>query len=124
MKNNIENILNLLDELSIVDINSLIEKIKVKYNVEYKISSRDNCEDTKNISVENTKEFSVIIEEIPFDKKISVLKSVKSLTGLGLKESKDLIDKLPCLIKDKLSSESAKLMSDELTNAGAHVKIS
>ncbi len=68
-------------------------------------------------------EFSVILESAPADKKISVIKVVRELTGLGLKEAKDLVEGAPKSVKDGISKEDAEAAKKKLEEQGAKVSI-
>jgi len=67
--------------------------------------------------------FNVILKEFG-DKKIQVIKEVRALTGLGLKEAKDLVDNVPRPVKEGLSKEEAEAAKEQLEAAGAVVEIS
>jgi large subunit ribosomal protein L7/L12 len=73
--------------------------------------------------VEEQTAFDVILEEVPADKKISVLKVVRTLTGLGLKEAKDVVESTPKSIKEGVTKDDAEADKKELEEAGAKVKI-
>jgi len=66
--------------------------------------------------------FNVILKEFG-DKKIQVIKEVRALTGLGLKEAKDLVDNVPKLVKEGLSKEDAEAAKNQLETAGAVVEL-
>ncbi len=66
--------------------------------------------------------FDVILES-PGDKKIQVIKEVRSITGLGLKEAKELVDSAPKAVKEGVSKEEADTLKGQLEGAGATVKI-
>jgi len=68
-------------------------------------------------------EFDLILEEVPADKKIAILKVVRTLTGLGLKEAKDLVEATPKNIKEGASKEDVEAAKKQLEEAGAKVKI-
>lgn len=68
-------------------------------------------------------EFEVTLTEVPADKKIAVLKIVRSVTGLGLKESKDIVDNVPKVVKEAASKEESEKMKAEFEAAGAKVTI-
>jgi len=72
---------------------------------------------------EEKTEFDVSLEEVPADKKIAILKVVRSLTGLGLKEAKDLVESAPKVLKEGTSKDDAEEMKTQLENAGAKVVI-
>ncbi|MCG9885231.1 MAG: 50S ribosomal protein L7/L12 [Cyanobacteria bacterium] len=73
--------------------------------------------------VEEKTEFDVILEEVPADKKIAVLKVVRGLTGLGLKEAKELVESAPKAVKEGASKDDAEAAKKELEEAGAKVAI-
>ena len=71
---------------------------------------------------EEQTEFDVVLESIG-DKKIAVIKAVREITGLGLKEAKGLVDEAPKAIKEKVSEEEANEVKGKLEEAGAGVTI-
>ncbi|CAD5930134.1 50S ribosomal protein L7/L12 [Planktothrix agardhii 1806] len=73
--------------------------------------------------VEEKTEFDVILEEFPADKKIAVLKVVRELTGLGLKEAKDLVEAAPKAVKQATSKDDAENTKKKLEEAGAKASI-
>lgn len=72
--------------------------------------------------VEEQTEFDVVLTAAG-DKKINVVKVVREITGLGLKESKDLVDNAPKPVKEKISKEEAEAIKAKLTEAGASVEV-
>ena len=74
-------------------------------------------------AVEEKTEFDVVLEEVPTDKKIAVLKVVRTLTGLGLKEAKDLVESTPKAVKEAISKDDAEAAKKELEEAGGKVAI-
>ncbi|MGQ9836983.1 MAG: 50S ribosomal protein L7/L12 [Cyanobacteriota bacterium] len=73
--------------------------------------------------VEEQTAFDVILEAVPADKKIAILKVVRELTGLGLKDAKDLVEAAPKAVKEGASKEEANEMKKKLEEAGATVKV-
>src|SRR4028118_796531 len=73
--------------------------------------------------VEEKTEFDVILEDVPADKKIAVLKVVRTLTGLGLKEAKDLVEATPKPVKEAIAKEAAEDAKKQLEEAGAKVSV-
>ncbi|WP_448525094.1 50S ribosomal protein L7/L12 [Parathermosynechococcus lividus] len=73
--------------------------------------------------VEEKTAFDVILEDVPADKKIAVLKVVRSLTGLGLKEAKEVVESTPKAVKEGATKEDAEAAKKELEEAGAKVSI-
>jgi large subunit ribosomal protein L7/L12 len=68
-------------------------------------------------------EFSVILESVPADKKIAVLKIVRELTGLGLKEAKDLVEAAPKAVKEAIAKDAAEDAKKRIEEAGGKVTI-
>ncbi|MCS6947698.1 MAG: 50S ribosomal protein L7/L12 [Steroidobacteraceae bacterium] len=72
---------------------------------------------------EEKTEFTVILKEYPADKKVGVIKVVRELTGLGLKEAKDLVEGVPGTVKEGVSKADSENMKKKLEEAGAKVEI-
>jgi large subunit ribosomal protein L7/L12 len=73
--------------------------------------------------VEEKTEFDVILEEVPADKKIAILKQVRELTGLGLKEAKDLVESTPKPVKEGIAKDAAEDAKKQLEAAGAKATV-
>ncbi|NJK72726.1 MAG: 50S ribosomal protein L7/L12 [Synechococcaceae cyanobacterium SM2_3_60] len=73
--------------------------------------------------VEEQTEFDVILTEVPADKKIAILKEVRGITGLGLKDAKDLVEAAPKTVKEATTKEDAETIKKQLEAAGAKVEI-
>jgi large subunit ribosomal protein L7/L12 len=73
--------------------------------------------------VEEQTEFSVILEEVPADKKIAILKVVRTITGLGLKEAKDLVESTPKPVKEAVAKDAAADIKKQLEEAGAKASV-
>ncbi len=73
--------------------------------------------------VEEKTAFDAVLDEVPADKKIAVLKVVRELTGLGLKEAKDLVESTPKAVKEGVSKDDAEAAKKKLEEAGAKVSI-
>lgn len=74
-------------------------------------------------AAEEQTEFTVTLEEVPADKKIAVLKVVRTITGLGLKEAKDLVEATPKAIKENIKKEEAEDIKKQLEEAGGKVTV-
>ncbi|MEM7553680.1 MAG: 50S ribosomal protein L7/L12 [Cyanobacteria bacterium P01_A01_bin.84] len=72
---------------------------------------------------EEQTEFDVVLEEVPADKKIAILKVVRGITGLGLKEAKELVESAPKAIKEAIAKEAAEDAKKQLEEAGAKVSV-
>lgn len=73
--------------------------------------------------VEEQTEFDVILESVPADKKIAVLKVVRELTGLGLKEAKDLVESAPKPVKEAIAKDAAEAAKKQIEEAGGKVTV-
>lgn len=72
---------------------------------------------------EEKTEFDVVLEEFPSDKKIAVLKVVRALTGLGLKEAKEMVESVPKAIKEAVAKDDAEDAKKQLEEVGAKVSV-
>lgn len=123
----LKNLSNNILTLNFLEINELITELENKLNIEGKsdLFSTNNSEvhDENKISLENPSKIEVILQSIKSDKKISVLKSVKTLLNLGLKESKDIVEKLPYKIKETNILKEAEDLKQQLETAGGVVEL-
>lgn len=72
---------------------------------------------------EEKTEFDVVLEDVPGDKKIAILKVVRAITGLGLKEAKDMVESAPKPIKEAVGKDEAEDVKKKLEEAGAKVSV-
>ena len=73
--------------------------------------------------VEEQTEFAVTLKEYPADKKVTVIKVIREITGLGLKEAKDLVEGVPALVKEGVSKADSDTIKKKLEDAGAKVEV-
>ena len=73
--------------------------------------------------VEEKTEFTVMLDEVPADKKIAVLKVVRTITGLGLKEAKELVESTPKMVQEALSKDAAEDVKKQIEEAGGKVSL-
>lgn len=74
-------------------------------------------------AVEEKTEFDAVLTEVPADKKIAILKIVREITGLGLKEAKDVVEAAPKAIKEGVSKADAEAVKKQIEEAGGKVEI-
>ena len=72
---------------------------------------------------EEKTEFTVSLKEYPADKKVGVIKVIRELTGLGLKEAKDLVEGVPSVVKEGVNKADSESMKKKLEEAGAKVEV-
>ena len=128
MATKVEEIIEQLKSLTLLEAADLVKQIETTFNVSasasvgaISISGPSSAGATQE--VEEKTEFDLILEEVPADKKIAILKVVRTLTGLGLKEAKDLVESTPKNIKESASKEEVEAAKKQLEEAGAKVKI-
>jgi large subunit ribosomal protein L7/L12 len=73
--------------------------------------------------VEEKTEFTVVLKEYPADKKVTVIKVIREITGLGLKEAKDLVEGVPSTVKESVNKADSETMKKKLEDAGAKVEV-
>jgi len=129
MSNKIDNIIEELKSLTLLEAAELVKQIEETFDVDASSVSNTGMvmmpSDTSTSSeeVEEKTEFDVILEEVPAPKKITILKVVRSLTALGLKEAKELVESTPKSIKESISKEDAEEIKSKLEEVGAKVSI-
>jgi len=72
---------------------------------------------------EEQTEFAVTLKEYPADKKVTVIKVIREITGLGLKEAKDLVEGVPSLVKEAVAKADVEVIKKKLEEAGAKVEV-
>nr|YP_009398133.1 ribosomal protein L12 [Gredgaria maugeana]ARW67319.1 ribosomal protein L12 [Gredgaria maugeana] len=130
MSNKIDNIIEELKSLTLLEAAELVKQIEETFGVDTSAVASAGMvmmpSDTNNAAVvelEEKTEFDVILEEVPAPKKITILKVVRSLTALGLKEAKELVESTPKIIKQSISKEDAEEIRSKLEEVGAIVSI-
>ena len=117
-----DDILNAIGQMSVVELADLIEAFKTKFNVTIAAAPAAAAPAAAAAEVEEQTEFAVVLKEIGA-KKIQVIKVVRELTSLGLKEAKDLVDGAPSTVKDGVPKAEAQAMKAKLEEQGATVEL-
>nr|YP_009395875.1 ribosomal protein L12 [Herposiphonia versicolor]ARW64855.1 ribosomal protein L12 [Herposiphonia versicolor] len=130
MSNKIDNIIEELKSLTLLEAAELVKQIEETFDVDASavagagMAMMSSDQSSVNIEeVEEKTEFDVILEDVPAPKKITILKVVRSLTALGLKEAKELVESTPRSIKESVSKEDAEEIKSKLEEVGAKVSI-
>ena len=122
-----DQILEDLKTLTLIEVSDLVEKLEKTFNIDASPAAFAAAPVAAAPAqpVEEAKtEFDVILAEIPAaDKKLGVLKVVRTLTGLGLKEAKDLVESAPKPIKEKVSKTEADGLKKQLEEAGGKITV-
>jgi large subunit ribosomal protein L7/L12 len=126
----IEKIVELIKNLSLLEAFELVKSLEKTFGIDASAYARAAAPaapaagggGTAAAQEEKT-EFDVILESVPADKKLAVLKVVRSITGLGLKEAKDLVESAPKPIKEKASKADADSFKKQVEEAGGKVAL-
>lgn len=118
-----EDILNAIAEMSVMDVVELISAMEEKFGVSAAAAVAAAPAAAGEVAVaEEQTEFDVILTSCG-EKKVNVIKAVRTITGLGLKEAKDLVDSAPAAVKEGASKEEAAVIKTQLEEAGASVEL-
>jgi large subunit ribosomal protein L7/L12 len=121
-----DDILDSISKMSIMEVVELISDMEKKFGVTAAAPvamAAAGPAAAAAAPVEEKTEFTVVLKEYPADKKVTVIKVVRELTGLGLKEAKDLVEAVPSTVKDAVSKADSDTMKKKLEEAGAKVEI-
>ena len=115
-------ILETISNMSVMEVVELIEAMEEKFNVSAAAASVAAAAPTAAAVVEEQTEFNVVMTSFGANK-VGVIKVVRALTGLGLKEAKDLVEAAPSTVKEGVSKDEAASIKKELEEAGASVEV-
>ena len=116
-----EDIINAVSEMSVMQVVELIKAMEEKFGVTAAAAVAAGPAAAAAVVEEQT-EFNIILTDAG-EKKVNVIKVVRELTGLGLKEAKDLVDGAPGVVKEGASKEEAEAAKKALEEAGAKVEL-
>ena len=118
-----DDILNAIAEMSVMDLVDLIKGIEDKFGVSAAAPVAVAAGPAAAAApVEEQTEFNVVLASFG-DNKVNVIKVVRGITGLGLKEAKDLVEGAPSVVKEAVSKDEAEKIKKELEEAGAKVEV-
>lgn len=118
-----DDILNAVSEMSVMDLNDLVKAFEEKFGVSAAAMAAPAAGGAAaGAAVEEQTEFNVILADFGANK-VGVIKAVREITGLGLKEAKDLVDGAPKTVKEALSKADAEAAKKKLEEAGAKAEI-
>jgi large subunit ribosomal protein L7/L12 len=116
-----EDIINAIAEMSVKDVVELVSAMEEKFGVSAAAAVAAGPA-AAAVAEEEQTEFDVVLTAIG-EKKVNVIKAVRELTGLGLKEAKDLVESAPKAVKEGASKEDAAAAKTKLEEAGASVEL-
>jgi large subunit ribosomal protein L7/L12 len=122
-----EEVLEAISQMSVMDLVELISEMEEKFGVTaaapVAVAAAPVAGDSSDdASAEEQTEFEVILQSIG-DNKIAVIKAVRTISGLGLKDAKDLVEAAPKSLKESVSKDEADEMKKQLEEAGASVEL-
>ena len=119
-----EDILEGISGMSVLDLSELIKEMEEKFGVSAAAAAAPAAASAGGdaVAAEEKSEFDLHLTGIG-DNKVSVIKAVREITGLGLKEAKDIVDAAPKVVKETLDKASAEEALKKLTDAGATAEL-
>ena len=117
-----DQVVEYLEGLTLLEAADLVKVLEEKFGVSAAAPVAAAAPAAAGEAAEEQTEFTVVLEAHG-DKKINVIKEVRSLTGLGLKEAKDLVEGAPKNLKEGISKEEANKIKESLEKAGAKVSV-
>ncbi len=135
MSERVEQVLTLLKEMTLLEAADLVKQIEDTFGVSaaapaggmmmapMAVAGAPAAGAEAPPAEEEKTEFDVILEEFPADKKIAILKVVREITGLGLKEAKTLVESVPKPLKEATSKDDAEEIKKKLEESGAKISI-
>ena len=125
MAANKEEILNAISNMTIIEIVDLVKMMEEKFGVSAAapVAAAAAGPAAAAAPVEEQTEFTVTLKEYPADKKVTVIKVIREVTGLGLKEAKDLVEGVPSTVKEAVNKADSEKIKASLEAAGAKVEI-
>ena len=127
MSERIDQIVEELKTLTLLEASELVSKIEETFGVDASASTGGGtmvmAAGAVTEEVEEKTEFNVMLDEVPADKKIAILKVVRSLTGLGLKEAKELVESAPKAVQEGIGKDAAEDAKTQIEAAGGKVSL-
>ncbi len=121
-----DDVLNAIAEMSVMEVVELIEAMEEKFGVTaaaaVAVAAPVAGGDAGGAAAEEKSEFDVVLTAFG-DKKVGVIKAVRGVTGLGLKEAKDLVEGAPAVVKEGVSKAEAEDIKKQLEEAGGTIEL-
>ena len=120
-----EDVIEFIANMTVLDLSELVKEMEEKFGVSAAapmMVAGGALADAGGAAEEEKTEFDVILTTFG-DKKIQVIKEVRAITGLGLKDTKTLVDEVPKPVKEGVSKDEAEKIKSQLEDAGAQVEI-
>ncbi len=122
-----DEILDAISKMSVLEVVELIADMEKKFGVTaaapVAMAAGGGAPAAAAAPVEEQTEFTVTLKEYPADKKVTVIKVIREITGLGLKEAKDLVEGVPSTVKEAIAKADVEIIKKKLEEAGAKVEV-
>jgi len=122
-----DEILDAISKLTLIEVTELISDFEKKFGVTaaapVALAAAPAGGGAAAAPVEEKTEFTVLLKEYPADKKVTVIKVIREITGLGLKEAKDLVEGVPSTVKEAVSKADSEAFKKKLEDVGAKVEV-
>jgi large subunit ribosomal protein L7/L12 len=121
-----DEILDAIGKMSVIDVVELIADMEKKFGVTAAApvaAAAGPAAGAAAAPVEEQTEFTVTLKEYPADKKVTVIKVIREITGLGLKEAKDLVEGAPATVKESVAKADVEVIKKKLEDVGAKVEV-
>ncbi len=119
-----EDVVSFIESMSVLELSQLVKELETKFGVSAAAPVAVAAAGAAAAPAAEAKtEFNVVLAAVAADKKINVIKEVRAITGLGLKEAKDLVEGAPKTLKEGVSKADAEEMKKKLEAEGAKVEI-
>lgn len=118
----VDDILQSISEMKVTEVVDLIDKMEKKFGVSAAAAVAVAAPAAQAAPVEEQTEFAVVMTSFG-PNKVNVIKAIREVTGLGLKEAKDLVEAVPAQVKDGIPKADAEAIKQKLQEAGATVEI-
>ena len=126
MSEKIDQIVEDLKTLTLLEASELVSKIEETFGVDASAAVGGGVVMAAPVAaeeVEEKTEFTVMLDEVPADKKIAILKVVRGITGLGLKEAKELVESAPKAVQEGIAKDAAEAAKKQIEEAGGKVEL-
>jgi large subunit ribosomal protein L7/L12 len=129
MAANKDEILDAISKMTVLEVVELISDMEKKFGVSaaapvaFAAAPGAAAPGAAAAPAEEQTEFAVTLKEYPADKKVTVIKVIREITGLGLKEAKDLVEGVPSLVKEGVAKADVDAIKKKLEEAGAKVEV-
>ncbi|GLI36089.1 50S ribosomal protein L7/L12 [Desulforhabdus amnigena] len=121
-----EDVVKFIENMTVLELSELVKELEERFGVSaaapVAVAAMPGVAGGEAAPAEEKTEFTVVITS-PGDKKIQVIKEVRAITNLGLKEAKELVESSPGVVKEGIPKEEAEAIAKQLTEAGATVEI-